>query len=445
MAQQLAAGSQPQSQRQLPQAIPQISHGRQSLSTQQTVASAIANTRNAPLQIYNHGQFYNKANTNDVASQHGQFYRSHTTDQHRARVPMTSVQQQPHYPTLNASAHFANPTVYPQCNTDRVVHPTGGAGIVPASTLHDSQVMRASYVPPKSQYPHYPGVVTTSPQARVGQGVVSGVTAGQDVGNLYPSWVKAYGVETAASMTRDILQSRQLRQVVPVTPAPTTASLDSVSVQNPQNQSQFQIMKQEPPTGVGPILLPLDPPRQEWHPEVRVISVEERLAPSQARPTALHNIVSHQLSDTDNTPLQADVTQGIAGQSELVNMSDVHNNGEVQSHYLGATASNAVLTSTDITSGLSTPLRSQPGSTQSILLASEKKSTALYTIRGLAASVQRSLNAERLGASTEPSATSGLPTVKRMRSTSAGAIDATGATKFKLSGSESHEQGPVPK
>jgi hypothetical protein len=93
----------------------------------------------------------------------------------------------------------------------------------------------------------------------------------------------------------------------------------------------------------------------------------------------------------------------------------------VQSHHPEIKASSPVVTLADPAPTFSALPSSQSGSTQSILLASEEKGTALYTMRGLAASIKRSLNAER--AAMEPSASSDLLSQKRKRSSSIEVIE----------------------
>jgi hypothetical protein len=101
-----------------------------------------------------------------------------------------------------------------------------------------------------------------------------------------------------------------------------------------------------------------------------------------------------------------------------MNVTVTHGDASLQSRHPKAIASHPTPTSAD---PVSTP--SALPNSQSILLASEEKGSALYSMRGLAASIKRSLNAERLAASAESSASSDPHTQKRKRSSSAEVID----------------------
>ena len=108
---------------------------------------------------------------------------------------------------------------------------------------------------------------------------------------------------------------------------------------------------------------------------------------------------------------------------------DAYNAAETQSHHHAPTFSAAP--------------SSQSDSTQSILLA-EEKGKALYSMRGLAASIKRSLNAERLAASLKPSASSDLHDQKWKPLSSTEAVDTqqTKSSTPDLAIGESHEQDP---
>ena len=124
------------------------------------------------------------------------------------------------------------------------------------------------------------------------------------------------------------------------------------------------------------------------------------------------------------------------------------NTAEVHSHHLEATASNPAVTSTDFAPTTSVLPSSQSSSTRSILLDPKEKGTSLYTMHGLAASIKRSLNAERLAASAEPSASSDSHGQKRKRSNSAEAIDTlheAESSRPYLATGKAYEQGPLPK
>jgi hypothetical protein len=186
----------------------------------------------------------------------------------------------------------------------------------------------------------------------------------------------------------------------------------SVSAQNLQPSSQIQ-------GGVAVRPLP-HPQTQEWKPYSPLASTHGQQASSQPRPAAPLSYPPLLQNPTDNLALNTDDIR------PAQNPGDAYNGSDVQSH-LETPANNPVVTSTDLA-----PTVSAPPSSQSILLASEEKETALYTMRGLAASIKRSLNAEKLAASMEPSASSDRPSPKRERPSSIEIIDGPGETQQDL-------------
>ena len=191
-----------------------------------------------------------------------------------------------------------------------------------------------------------------------------------------------------------------------------TSSTASASAPDPRTQSQFQIPKQD--------VLEGSTAQHHPHPQSQVWSsvaplVDGQQAPSQSRSAAPSSHATHIHSTADVSTHETGPTQEFVGRPG--GNPDVPNSIEVQPQNLGVTASNPAV---NLDSSSPTPLGLQQGPTQSISLVSEEK---LYTMRGLAASIKRSLNAERLAASAEPSATSDLHKQKRMRSTSADIID----------------------
>ena len=157
-------------------------------------------------------------------------------------------------------------------------------------------------------------------------------------------------------------------------------------MQNLQHPSQIQIRKSE---GVAP-------PAQGWISPVA--STHGQQALSQFHPAAPLNYPPSLQTPTNDFTSETNTLRSAQ------NTREVYNSAEVQTHH----ADSPVVTSADPAPAptISVPPSSQPSSTQSILLASEEKGRALYTMRGLAASIKRSLNAERLAASTEPPASS---------------------------------------
>ena len=223
--------------------------------------------------------------------------------------------------------------------------------------------------------------------------------------------VKAYGAVKAASMARGYTQPwQQGRQVYPTAsnpmPSTTLTPMASVSAQIPQNQNHFRIPEQE---GTA---VPLPHPQtQEWHSSAPVtinVGKQEASQTHAAAPSA--HAPPH--------PPTSVSTLGTVVDSATMNVTVAHNDAGVQSHHRETIVGDPTPTS----AGPASTPSALPNS-QSILLASEEKGSALYTMRGLAASIKRSLNAERLATSGEPSASSDPHTQKRKRSSSAEAID----------------------
>ncbi len=249
---------------------------------------------------------------------------------------------------------------------------------------------------------------------------------------LYSSWVrvcvlcnsasvylsdrqKAYGVVKANLMAKEHIHSwRQETHATATVPYSTVARPTTpMSAQNLQRPNPFQVSKPE-----GAAVPPLPRPQtQEWNSFAPVVSTHGRQTLSQQAPTA----------PPSHAPLHRTPTNELASETNAVrlaqNTGDVYNAAEAQSHYPETATSSRVVTSTDLASAVSAPRSSQSDSTKSILLASEKKGTAPYSMSGLAASIKRSLNAERLAASIEPSALPDLHSQERKPSSSIEAVD----------------------
>ncbi|KAH9077224.1 hypothetical protein EDB83DRAFT_2348892 [Lactarius deliciosus] len=372
MAQQLAAGRQQHHQRQFLPAAPQVPRAHQPLPAQQSAASS---SRNAPLQMFNHGRSHNEPNAGDVMSQSARQYRFHVMEPSRAPVPSVQQQQQQH-PSFNTFTPFVNQNIHPQRDSNHI-RSFGGVGAMATSASTHPPIAQ----PPKtttlasvqhqSQYPQYSGVSVTASQARAGEGSTSRVAPSQghsyeQISTLYHSWVKTHGPEKAAEMTQDLMRSwQQKRQIQSEVQAPmhsATASTAFAPARNHQMQSQFQIPNHSVPN------------EGEW---TSGISEDGRLVPSQPH-----------LAPQTSAP------QGIVSPQELP-------------------VSGAIKKETDHSTTTNSPstFPTAPSSqSHSILLAPEEKSTALYTMRGLAASIKRSLNAERLAASGQPTPASEIHT-----------------------------------
>ena len=251
---------------------------------------------------------------------------------------------------------------------------------------------------------------------------------------------KAYGDVKAASMAREHMQlwqqSRQIQHTVPISTQPTTAApMASASAQNPRNQSSFQIPKQDG------TMAPLPHPQtHEWHSSVPVISTLGRQAASPLTSAAAPSTHSSLLHPHTN-----DSSRNTVVNSAMLNSADVRNEAEMQSHHSEAIAENSALTSTGLVSAPPALPSSQSGPTQSILLASEDKGSPLYTMRGLAASIKRSLNAERLATSSGPSASSSSNGQKLKRSSSAEAIEDVRGVELSQPDGKVYEHKSFPK
>lgn len=255
--------------------------------------------------------------------------------------------------------------------------------------------------------------------------------------------LKAYGDVKAALMAQEYMQSWR-PQVHPTSTIPhSTVAPPAISrsAQNVQRSDPYQVSKRE---GVA-MPPPPPPPTQDWNSFAPAASSHGRQASSQHVPASPashaplpHNPANESTAETDAVRLARVRLARSTGDPHA------HNVAEAQSHHPEVTTSGRVVTSTDRVPTLSAPPSSQSDSTQSILLASEEKGKALYSMRGLAASIKRSLNAERLAASTEPSASSD-PQSQKGNPNSIEAIDTQHQTKSStpdLTIEKSHEQGP---
>jgi len=172
-----------------------------------------------------------------------------------------------------------------------------------------------------------------------------------------------------------------------------------MSAQNLKRPSSFQVSK---PEGVAVPLPPPPPPQtQEWKSFTSVASAHGRQTSSQHIPAA----------PASHAPLPHPPANELTIETNSVRIArstrDAYNAAEAQSHHPEVTTNSRVVTPTDRAPTLPAP---PTDPTQSILLEEEEeKGKALYSMRGLAASIKRSLNAERLAASTEPSASSNPP------------------------------------
>jgi hypothetical protein len=222
--------------------------------------------------------------------------------------------------------------------------------------------------------------------------------------------VQVYGAENAATLPREAQRS-QARQMVPAPmQPPITPSASSVSTSRVQIQSQFHIPKQH--------VQPHYQSQQRWFPVAPLIPSDGQQVLSQPRPAIAPSPTTHMHTPADHLIHETGASRETAGRPG--GNSDVPNDVGLQSYNLEATTSGPA---TMPGPGSSTPQGSQQGSAQSILLASEEKSTAPYTMRGLAASIKRALNAERLAATAETSNMPDSRGQKRTRSTSVEVID----------------------
>jgi hypothetical protein len=204
----------------------------------------------------------------------------------------------------------------------------------------------------------------------------------------------------------------------------------SMPAQNLQRPSPFQVSQPE-----GVAVPPPPPPRtQEWRSFAPVAPAHGQQTSSQHAPAV----------PPSHAPLPHTPPNEWATETSTVQLArgtgDTYNVAETQSHHPEVPTSSRVVTSTDRAPTVSAP---QSDSTQSILLASEEKGKALYSMLGLAASIKRSLNAEKLAASTEPSALSDPQKSKPLNSIEA--VDTQHRRKSStpdLAIGKSYEQGP---
>ncbi|KAI9507029.1 hypothetical protein F5148DRAFT_1208971 [Russula earlei] len=441
MAQQLASGSQQQLQRQLPPPAPPLLHGHRSSFPQLAAAS-----RTAPVPTHNHGQPFNEANVNNTAFRHW----SHIGHSH---VPSVPYQQYQPSTSVNEPTSV-NQNGYPSLQKNRISYPTGGAG---GSTTSTAQTAPPKVVPSFVQktplYPQYSGIASTGIQANTGLGGPSGANANyivhqpyESLNELYNSWVKAHGEVRAAALAREHMQlmqqQRQSHSTVPITMQSTFAHPTTlISTPNLQNQRQFHIPAQVVAVPAASVPLP-QTQAQERHSFVPVVSIAGQQAVSQPHPAASFDHAPVLRPSTDNSSIETTNVQ------RELNNTNVHDGADVQTHNPVINAGNRAVSSGSFASTVSVIPGSQPSSTQSILLGSEDKGTALYTLRGLAASIKRSLNAEKLAASVEPSASTDSPGQKRKRSSSAEVIDTRQDAQFNRSkppSGETYEQELPPK
>ncbi|KAH9045452.1 hypothetical protein EDB85DRAFT_32541 [Lactarius pseudohatsudake] len=290
------------------------------------------------------------------------------------------------------------------------IHSFGGVGAMATSASTHTPIAQApktttlASMQHQSQYPQYSGVAATASQARAGEGSTSRVAPSQghsyeQISTLYHSWVKTHGPEKAAEMTQDLMRSwQQKRQIQPEVQAPIHSATASSTVFAParshQMQSQFPIPIHSAPNEGVPTLPQAHFRRQEW---TSGISGDGRLVPSQP----------HLVVPSDNSAPQTSASQGIVSPQERP-------------------VSGVIKEETDhsTTANFPSTFPTAPSSqSHSILLAPEEKSTTLYTIRGLAASIKRSLNAERLAASGQPTPASETHTNTSKLSPSNEAVD----------------------
>ena len=219
---------------------------------------------------------------------------------------------------------------------------------------------------------------------------------------------KMHGAEKAAAMTKDFMQSwQQNGQMhpegrVPIYSAPASSTAFA-SASSFQSHSQAQIPNQNVPSeGVSA------------NPQMRIRWVSAGAIPQEERSiTSLPHLVAPSAPalpfhpHTDNSSSETKVTQ--------------HQEFPV-SHVSKEETPVHSTTATHFPSTFPTAPSSQ---SHSILLAPEEKSSALYTMRGLAASIKRSLNAERRATSEQATTAPETNAEVRKRSPSDEAVDTT--------------------
>lgn len=221
---------------------------------------------------------------------------------------------------------------------------------------------------------------------------------------------KMHGPEKAAAMTRDLMESwPQKRQIHPEGQVPVHSAAASSTAFTSTNSLQSHGHNIAPPQQHYR--------RQGWIPD-------PRSAPSLPHPVAPSAPAPPLRPPTDNLAPQISVTQFQENPiSNAIKEETPHS----------ATASHFASTFPTAPSSQS----------QSILLAPEEKSSSLYTIRGLAASIKRSLNAERLAVSEQATAASETPAETRKRSPSDEGVDIAQQTALATAGADEPAISPT--
>ncbi|KAF8272471.1 hypothetical protein EI94DRAFT_296972 [Lactarius quietus] len=239
-----------------------------------------------------------------------------------------------------------------------------------------------------------------------------------------------HGAEKAAAMTKDLMQSWQQQRLpegqvfIHSAPASSTVFAPAHSL---QSHSQSQIPDHNISNGGVSAPVQLSFRRHEWIP-APVIPHDERSAQSLPHPVAPSTLAPPHYPHIDNLAQQTSVSQPVVAPQECP-ISDVRKE-EMPVH----SATGTHLASTFPTA---------PSSQSHSILAPEEKSSALYTMRGLAASIKRSLNAERLAASEQATATSETSAETRKLSPSDEIVDTTEQPELSTAGTNEPAISPT--
>ncbi|KAI0304147.1 hypothetical protein BC826DRAFT_214687 [Russula brevipes] len=360
------------------------------------------------------------------------------------RVHVSNSQHQQYAPSVHTSTYRVNQNVYPSRETNHISHLTGGAA-VPNTIAHSApQAAQPPNATPafgqqRPQYPQYSSTAASGSQVNVGQGTMSGTTtnhgAHRSYGGLderYASWANAYTRSTTREYIQPQQQGRQMHPTVPISTSPTIAPTSQVSGQN-QNQSQSHMPAQ------GGAVAPSLPHTQTHglHTFSPMVSAQGQQIMPQISSVARSGHAPLLRRPVHESTFETGVDRPISNTADAA---------DVQRGHPETAASHPVAkTLTDPAGILSALPSSQSGPAQSILLDSEK-GAAVYSMRGLAASIKRSLNAERLAASAKLPALSSSP----KRSSSGQVIDVDARPEADLSHPDlatgrPYEHEPLPK
>ncbi|KAI0268308.1 hypothetical protein BC834DRAFT_686319 [Gloeopeniophorella convolvens] len=429
MAQQLAGRSQQPIQQLLPSIVSQVPHSHGAASNHQRISvSAPPGARSVP-QIPSHVQSGLGVASSGLTSQHRQHYREHVMDQ--TYPSHQQGQWLPQYPSVTSPSPFVAP---------QSARPPPPENIMARNTV-EFEGMRHSnvQVPPPTQQQPLPVPVSHGLQSLPPQGGAATVSRNgsthasapsatdaqrlrsdrmrEQLTRAYAQWTEAYGSERANLMVKAALQRSQGQSRAhtasrsDVQPAAQPSSRPDV----PQAQQGYH---QPQHTRIGAPVTPNSTQFNHqaqssgWHPTTEAGPSTGQPAPHDVHPAPPPSLTSPYPSNTYESSL------GTKPRSEVVSGSGVLEPHKPTTGPQGVVVPSSTAPTTGPLSTMTAPSSTQSGSQQSLLIGGEQVSAAPYSLRGLAASIKRSLNAERLAASPGPSTRPNSHGEKRKRSIS---------------------------